>query len=68
MPRTRTWKCFVDYIILKILTKVLWQMRLARNPFLQQMQVVLELARSRLADFLADQLSLAEIWAQQSHL
>lgn len=68
MPRTRTWKCFVDYIILKILTKVLWQMRLARNPFLQQMQVVLELARSRLADFLADQLILAEIWAQQSHL
>lgn len=64
MPRTRTWKCSVDYIILKILTKVLWQMRLARNPFLQQMQVVLELARSRLADFLADQLSLAEIWAQ----
>lgn len=43
-------------------------MRLARNPFLQQMQVVLELARSRLADFSADQLSLAEIWAQQSHL
>lgn len=68
MPRTRTWKCFVDYIILKILTKDLWQMRLARNPFLQQMQVVLELARSRLAYFLADQLSLAEIWAQQSHL